>query len=83
MTITLIFTEQFEKSFSKIKDTGIQKQIWNKILQLEDRAPLGKKLKGNPYWSIHINRFRVIYLLESDRAIIADILERKHDYRDI
>lgn len=80
---SLIFTEQFDKSFSKIKDKNVQKQIWNKIKELELRAPLGKKLKGNPYWSIHISRFRVIYEIRVNQITIADILERKNDYREL
>lgn len=79
----LIFTEQFEKSFSKIKDKTDKKQVWNKIIELESRVPLGKKLKGNPYWSIHIGRYRVVYELKIDQIIIADLLERKHDYREL
>ncbi|MFH0876231.1 MAG: hypothetical protein V1859_09915 [archaeon] len=50
----LLISQQFEKSFSKIQDKLAQKQIWQKIIELENRAPLGKKLKGNPFWSIHI-----------------------------
>jgi len=80
---TLLFSEQFEKSFSKIKDKETKQQIWKKISQLETTAPLGKKLKGNPYWSIHINRYRVIYELKEKEIKIADILERKHDYREL
>lgn len=80
---TLIFSEVFEKSYSKIKDNEMKKQIWKKILQLEEQAPLGKKLKGNPYWSIHINRFRVIYQIEGNIITVIEILERKHDYREL
>lgn len=80
---TLLFSEQFEKSFSKIDDNNIKKQIWNKIQELEQRAPLGKKLKGNPYWSIHINKYRVIYELKGNQIIIADVLKRKHEYREV
>ncbi len=80
---TLIFTEEFDKSFSKIRDRIVQKQIWNKILELEERAPIGKKLKGNPYWSIHINKYRVIYELKGNQVTIADILLRKSDYREL
>ena len=80
---TLLFSEQFEKSFSKIKDKELQKQIWSKIKELEGKAPLGKKLKGNPYWSIHINKFRVIYELRGNQVIIADVLQRKFDYREL
>jgi mRNA-degrading endonuclease RelE of RelBE toxin-antitoxin system len=57
----ILFSEQFEKSFSKIKNLELKKQIWNKLSELQVRAPLGKKLVGNPYWSIHINKYRVIY----------------------
>ena len=80
---TLLFSEQFDNSFSKIDDKNIKKQIWNKIQKLEQKAPLGKKLKGNPYWSIHINKYRVIYELKGNQVIIADVLKRKFDYREI
>ncbi len=79
----LIFSEQFDKSFSKLKDKIIKKQIWKKILELENKAPLGKKLKGNPYWSIHINKYRIIYELKGNQIIIADIFFRKYDYREL
>jgi len=45
----ILFSEQFEKSFSKIKNLELKKQIWNKLSELQVRAPLGKKLVGNPY----------------------------------
>ena len=80
---TLIFTDQFDKSFSKIKDKNIKKQLWKKILELEKRAPIGKKLKGNPYWSIHISKFRIIYELKGNQVVVADILQRKFDYREL
>jgi len=80
---TLIFSEQFDKSFSKIEDKTLQKQIWKKISELEIRAPLGKKLKGNPYWSIHLNKFRIIYELKGEQIIIADIIKKKFDYREV
>jgi mRNA-degrading endonuclease RelE of RelBE toxin-antitoxin system len=79
----LLFTEQFDKSFSKIKDKNIKSQIWNKIKELEFKAPLGKKLRGNSYWSIHVNKYRVIYELRFEQIIIIDILFRKHDYREL
>jgi len=80
---TLIFTEQFNTSFKKVKDKTLRKQIWKKISELEQRAPLGKKLKGNPYWSIHINKYRIIYQFNANEVVIADILERKHGYREL
>lgn len=80
---TLHFSSQFSTSFSKIKNTTTQKQIWKKVLQLEHRAPIGKKLRGNSYWSMHINKFRVIYHLKGKNVYIADILERKNQYREL
>ena len=79
----IIFSEQFDKSFSKIKNKIIKKQIWKKILELESKAPLGKRLKGNPYWSIHVNKYRIIYEFKGYQIIIADILFRKHEYREV
>lgn len=79
----ILFTEQFEKSFSALRNTVVKKQIWNKILQLESKAPLGKKLMGNPFWSIHVNKYRIIYQMKGKDIIIIDILQRKHGYREI
>ena len=79
----LLLSEKFEKTFSKIDDKNIRKQIWVKIQELEQNAPLGKKLKGNPYWSIHVNKYRIIYGLKGNQVLIADILQRKHDYREL
>jgi mRNA-degrading endonuclease RelE of RelBE toxin-antitoxin system len=81
----LIIKEQFDKSFSKIKDVKTKRQIWNKILELKTRAPIGKKLVGNPYWSIHIGKFRVIYVFHkhSQEIEIVDILSRKYEYMEI
>ncbi len=80
----LIFKEQFDKSFSKIRDNSDRSQIWKKIQQLKE-YPAGKKLVGNPYWSIHVGRYRVIYVLHShvSEIEIVDILRRKHGYREI
>ena len=79
----LLLSEKFEKTFSKIDDKTIRKQIWIKIQELEQNAPFGKKLKGNPYWSIHVNKYRIIYELKGNQVLIADILQRKHDYREL
>lgn len=85
MTFNLIFKERFDSTFSKIKDSIAREQIWKKIQQLKERAPIGKKLTGHPFWSIHVGRFRVIYLLHahSNEIELIDILERKHDYREL
>lgn len=80
---SLIFTEKFEKSFSKLNDNQITKQVWNKILELERRAPIGKKLRNSPFWSIHINKYRVIYQMHGIEIVVIDIIQRKFDYREL
>jgi mRNA-degrading endonuclease RelE of RelBE toxin-antitoxin system len=47
----------------------VQKRLWNKIQELKERAPIGKKLKGNPYWSLRIHGFRIIYLLKKTSGV--------------
>ncbi len=81
----LIIKEQFDKSFSAIKDNQVKRRIWKKVLELKTRAPIGKKLVGNPYWSIHIGKFRVIYIMHKHAREIelVDILPRKYNYREL
>lgn len=75
----------FEKSFSNIKDKITRKQIWNKIQHLKVRAPIGKKLVGNPYWSLRVGVYRIIYYInEKDKIIeILNVISRKFDYRGL
>jgi len=82
-TYRLILTEQFDKSLSTIADRSIKKQIWTKLKELKQRCPLGKKLKGNPYWSIRVNKYRIIYKMENETLIIIDTLKRKKEYREV
>ncbi len=81
----LIIKEQFDHSFSKIKDAKIKKQVWKKVLELKRRAPIGKKLVGNPYWSIRVGKFRIIYILHKHvtEVELIDILTRKRQYREV
>jgi len=62
---------------------AVNNQIWKKIIELEERAPLGKKLKGNSFLSIHVNKYRVIYELKENEVVILEILHRKFDYREL
>ncbi|MBI2129786.1 type II toxin-antitoxin system RelE/ParE family toxin [Candidatus Woesearchaeota archaeon] len=74
------FYEDLEKI---VKDKIIRKQIIDKTLELENRAPIGKKLKGNPFWSIHVSNFRIIYEMNGSNIDFLRIVPRKHDYREI
>jgi len=75
----------FDNSFSKIKDKIIRKQIWKKILQLKTIPRIGKKLVGNPFWSLRISHYRVIYFIDENKKIIEilNVIPRKHDYREL
>ncbi len=75
-----LFYNDIEKG---VKDRVIRKQIINKTLELEDRAPLGKKLVNCPYWSIPVGKFRVIYEIEGNKITFLRVLPRKKEYREI
>ena len=81
---TLTYKPSFYIDLEKnVKDKPLQKQIIDKTLELEKRAPIGKKLKGNPFWSIHVGKFRVIYEIKGNDIDFLRILPRKHDYREL
>lgn len=81
----LEFTQEFNKSFSKIKDKEIRKQIYLKIQELKIRVPIGKKLTGHKIWRIRINKFRIVYEIKEKNKVVLllTILERKRKYKEI
>jgi mRNA-degrading endonuclease RelE of RelBE toxin-antitoxin system len=81
----LIFRKSFDESFSSFKDKIVQKQIFKKIQQLKIRVPIGKKVKGYPYWSLRVGDFRIIYKINKSSSVVEllDILSRKRDYREL
>ncbi|MFW6383596.1 MAG: type II toxin-antitoxin system RelE family toxin [Nanoarchaeota archaeon] len=79
----LYFREAFFRRFNKINDKRVQEEIKKKINQLKARSPIGKKLSGQPYWSLRVNKYRVIYCLKDDGVEIITILSRKKDYREL
>ena len=81
---TLNYKPSFYKDLEKVvKDKLIRKQVIDKTLELEKRAPIGKKLKDNPFWSIHVGRFRIIYEISGNKIDFLRILPRKYGYREI
>ena len=81
----LLFREAFGKSLSKLRDKEARGRVLGKIEELKERAPLGKKLFGYSYWSIHVGRLRVIYEMRRERGEIEiiELLERKRKYREL
>ena len=80
----LIFREAAGRIYKKL-EKPVQNQLKKKILQLKQSCYLGKRLSGYPYWSLRVGNYRVIYEIYQDqnRIEIFEILERKHDYREL
>lgn len=83
MTYELFVSEEFDNSFDDIREYTIRSQIDAKILQLKINAFLGKKLKGSKYWSLRVNKYRVIYFISGNTIQLMTILKRKHDYKEL
>lgn len=79
----LEYKEEFFKSLKVIKDKSVLKSIKSKIDQLKKQVPIGKKLVNSPYWSIRVNRFRIIYRFKGKIVTIIRILPRKRGYREL
>ena len=81
---SLYYKPAFYKDLEKkIKDKTIRKQIINKTLVLEHYAPIGKKLVDHPYWSVHVNKYRIIYSIDKDKITFLRIFLRKHNYKEL
>ncbi|MFH1592033.1 MAG: type II toxin-antitoxin system RelE/ParE family toxin [Candidatus Woesearchaeota archaeon] len=75
--------EDFFKSLKIVKDKSILRSILDKIQQLKNRVPIGKKLVDSPYWSIRVDKFRIIYRFKGEVVTIIRLLPRKFDYREL
>ncbi len=78
----LLFRESFYNDLKRIRDTVLVRRIKDKVLELENHG-LGKKLAGNPYWSLRVGDCRIIYLLEGETIEVIKILKRKYGYREL
>jgi mRNA-degrading endonuclease RelE of RelBE toxin-antitoxin system len=81
---TLIYRPAFYRDLEKIvKDRDLRGDIISKTSQLKFRAPIGKRLRGYPYWSIRIGGFRIIYQLQGQNVDFLRIIPRDRDYREL
>ncbi len=66
----------------KALDKSVQIPILKKILQLTDHPELGKSLSNllKNKRSIHVGKYRVVYLIEGENVIIARVGHRKDVY---
>ena len=85
----IIFSEEFNKDFKKIKDKSTRIRVINHLKQFnhlkklkqlpESGKPLQYNLKGHR--SMKIPPFRIIYRIEQDKIIINCFDHRKDVYK--
>lgn len=79
------YKDSFFKSLKLLGRKIDDHLLRSKIEQLRFRPHgIGKRLVGVPYWSLRVGkRIRLIYRVEGNVVTIVDLLERKHDYREL
>ena len=79
----VIFSEEFRKDFSKIKDKSTRIKIINHLKKLEQLPESGKPLQYNlkGHRSIRIPPFRIIYRIEQDKITVNCFDHRKDVYK--
>lgn len=78
----IIFSEEFQKDFQKIKDKVTRLRIIKQLKKLEEIPEAGKPLRYElkNHRSLRIPPFRIIYRLEKDKIIINCFDHRKEVY---
>jgi mRNA-degrading endonuclease RelE of RelBE toxin-antitoxin system len=67
---TLIFTEEFEKNFEKLKDKTTQRRMFKKILELKTSPEMGRMLVGiknetfGHVFRLRVGKYRIIYAIK-------------------
>jgi len=77
----IIFSEEFQKDFQKIKDPTTRIRVIKQLRKLEELPEAGKPLKyeWKNHRSVRVPPFRIIYRLE-DKIIINCIDHRRDVY---
>ena len=78
--VTAEFNSDFQKSFSKIKDSALKERIIKQIEKLKENPELGKPMryvrKGTRELYISPFRFSYIYVKEQNKIIILDLYHK-------
>ena len=78
----LIWTQEFEKQFKKIRDRAVQDKIEKQIKKIKDNPDFGKPLrydlKGER--TIYVKPYRLLYKVEGDKLILLRFVHRNHAY---
>ena len=68
----LVFTEEFEKNFDKLKDRENQRRILKKVMELKKNPNLGRMLTGiqdesfGKIYRLRIGKYRIIYAIKHE-----------------
>lgn len=78
----IIWTQEFEKQFKKIKDRTVQDKIEKQIKKIKNNPNFGKplryELKGER--TIYVKPYRLLYMVERDKLILLRFEHRNHVY---
>ena len=78
--VTAEFNSDFQKSFSKIKDSALKERIIKQIEKLKENPELGKPMryvrKGTRELYVSPFRFSYIYVKEQNKIIILDLYHK-------
>ena len=78
--VTAEFNSDFQKSFSKIKDSTLKERIIKQIEKLKENPELGKPMryvrKGTRELYVSPFRFSYIYIKEQNKIIILDLYHK-------
>ena len=79
----IIFSDEFEKDYKRIKDSSLRLKIIKQLKKLEKHPEIGKPLKNKlkNYRSIRVTPFRIIYRIEKDKIVINCFDHRRKAYK--
>jgi mRNA-degrading endonuclease RelE of RelBE toxin-antitoxin system len=69
--VEIIFTESFEKSIRKIRNTGLMQTIKKHIEKIKCDPEIGKPLRYDFVGerTVYVNKFRIVYSYNEDTII--------------
>lgn len=80
--VEVIFTDDFKKVFSKIKDNLTKKKIIKQIQKLKENPFVGKSLKYKKFErSLYVKPFRLVYSFRKDEIILLKFEHIKSVYK--
>jgi len=78
----VIWTQEFEKQFKKMKDRAVQDKIEKQIKKIKGNPDFGKPLRYDhkDERTIYVKPYRLLYKMEGDKLILLRFEHRNHVY---